>query len=281
VGTDATLDELVIVSAAQPVYRFWSPVNLRHFNTIKATERDKLINNYAHIWTYEGVAYQAFTDNTPPGVAPIYRFWSTALSTHFYTIKETEKNKLINSYSHIWTYEGVAFYAYPPSSPAPGTSPVHRFWSGTLNTHFYTIKETEKNKLINNYSHIWTYESIAWYAVPPSGAIPVAVDDRVSVSLGSAREDLRTDRTSLRITITNTSATTIRSPLWVVITSISDPAVTLAGSSGDAADGYKYMEIGLPGDGQLDPAESAGTWLYFENPLRRPFNFTYTIRGLI
>ena len=26
------------------------------------------------------------------------------------------------------------------------------------------MDETEKNKLIDNYSHVWTYESIAWYA---------------------------------------------------------------------------------------------------------------------
>jgi hypothetical protein len=196
VGTDATANELVVVSAAQPVYRFWSPVYSRHFYTIKVAERDKLINGYAHIWTYEGVAYQAFADNGPPGVAPIYRFWSDVLRAHFYTIKEAEKNKLINQFSHVWTYEGVAFYAYPEGSQIPGTSPVYRFWSDSLRCHFYTITEAEKDKLINNYSNIWTFEGIAWYAVPPSPVVPVAVDDRVSVSLGSTRYDLRTGRTS-------------------------------------------------------------------------------------
>jgi len=67
----------------------------------------------------------------------------------------------------------------------------------------------------------------------------------------------------------------------VVLTSISDSAVTLAGGGGDTADGYTYAEVGLLGDGQLDPTESASTWLYFENPLRRRFDFTYRIRGVI
>jgi len=42
--------------------------------------------------------------------------------------------------------------------------PVYRFWSGKA--HFYTIEEAEKNKLINEYSDIWTPEGIAFYAFP-------------------------------------------------------------------------------------------------------------------
>jgi len=30
--------------------------------------------------------------------------------------------------------------------------------------HFYTMDETEINKLIDNYSRVWTYKGIAWYA---------------------------------------------------------------------------------------------------------------------
>jgi hypothetical protein len=44
--------------------------------------------------------------------SPVYRFWKPADNTHFYTITESEKQKLIDSYSHICTYEGVAYYAY-------------------------------------------------------------------------------------------------------------------------------------------------------------------------
>ena len=30
--------------------------------------------------------------------------------------------------------------------------------------HFYTMNETEKNKLITTYPDAWTYEDVAWYA---------------------------------------------------------------------------------------------------------------------
>ena len=41
-----------------------------------------------------------------------YWFWSHGVETHFYTMSKTEKNKLIDNYPHVWTYEGVAWYVY-------------------------------------------------------------------------------------------------------------------------------------------------------------------------
>jgi hypothetical protein len=109
-----------------------------------------------------------------------------------------------------------------------------------------------------------------------------AVDSLVKTSLGSTRYDLRTGQTSVQMTITSTSQTTIRGPLWVVIKSISDPKVTLAGSSGVTADGYLYIDVSsLLSNGRLDPGKSISVWLCFNNPLRRRFDFSYSIRGVI
>ena len=55
----------------------------------------------------------------------------------------------------------MAFYAYPKEFQPVGTHAVYRFWSGTLNTHFYTTSPTERDKLLSDYG--WTYESVAWY----------------------------------------------------------------------------------------------------------------------
>ena len=150
--------------APRTVYRFWSPAYSRHFYTIRPAERDKLINNYSHVWTYEGPAYKAWSDDRQSGVAPVYRFWSASLNAHVYTIKPAERDKLLNSYSHVWAYEGVAFYAYAPGAQPTGTMGVYRFWSTTLNCHFYTAKLAERDKLINSFSSVWAYENIMWYA---------------------------------------------------------------------------------------------------------------------
>ena len=49
----------------------------------------------------------------PAGTRPVYRYWSAKLGTHFYTIDAKEKAKIDSQYSHVWTYEGIAFYAWP------------------------------------------------------------------------------------------------------------------------------------------------------------------------
>jgi hypothetical protein len=147
---------------AGSVYRFWSPVTGRHFYTITEGEKNKLITNYSGVWEFEGPVFYAWSTQYDPDLAPVYRFWSGA--AHFYTINEGEKNKLINSFSDVWTYEGVAFYAYAPNNAPADASPVYRFWKQSDNTHFYTIDPAEKNKLLNQYSNIYTYEGIAFYA---------------------------------------------------------------------------------------------------------------------
>jgi hypothetical protein len=155
----------------RPVHRFWSPLFNHHFYTVREAERDKLINNYPHVWMYEGIVYKAFLDSSQPGVTPIYRFWSDALKGHFYTIRTTERDKLISLYSHVWTYEGVALYAYPEGSQPAGAQTVYRFWSARYNSHFYTIRQSERDYLVKTHPLVWIYEGVAWYT---PGLFPTA-----------------------------------------------------------------------------------------------------------
>ena len=147
----------------RPVYRFWSDTLGNHFYTIDEAEKNKLINDYSHVWIPEGVGFYAYEDGwQPPETTPVYRFWSPTLESHFYTIDETEKNKLIVNYSHIWTPEGIAFFAYLHGQQPIAALPVYRFWSDTLETHFYTNNEAERNKLVSIFSHVWKFEGICW-----------------------------------------------------------------------------------------------------------------------
>jgi hypothetical protein len=152
---------------ALAVQRFWSPTVSSHFYTTSEPEKEKLIYGYSDKWTYESIAFYAFADGTDLNALPVYRFWSDSLGVHFYTISETERDKLLVKFSHIWTYEGLAFYAYPEGQQPSTMSPVYRFWSAGYLRHFYTASEREKQKLIDNYSHIWTFEGIAYYAYRP------------------------------------------------------------------------------------------------------------------
>lgn len=167
----ATLDNLLVESGTVlqaslcDVYRFWSAKAQRHFYTIDKAEKEKLLTEYAAAWTYEGSVFAAFRDDSDPATRPIYRFWSDRLGGHFYTMDEQEKDKLIEEQRNTWTFEGVAFYAYPSGLQPVWSCPVYRFWSPIRDSHFYTADEAEKDGLITKYPTVWTYEGIAWYAL--------------------------------------------------------------------------------------------------------------------
>jgi hypothetical protein len=150
------------------IYHFESPVTSKHFYTASAGERDKLIQKSSSAWTYKGVAYYAYVRAADARLKPVYRFWSDKLGSHFWTISESEKAKLVGGTA--WTYEGISFYAFAADDRPADTKPVYRFWSATIGGHYYTIDETEKDQLISAKSGLWTYEAPAWYAYdkPPT-----------------------------------------------------------------------------------------------------------------
>ncbi len=171
-----------------PVYRFWSSVTGDHFYTVSEAEKDKLIGRHAHVWTFEGIAFYAYTRAAAPNLLPVYRFWSSKDGYHFYTINGTEKDKLLKQNPPVWISEGTAFYAYPAGSQPAGTKPVYRFWSDRGSGHFYTMSEAEKAKLLNQKPTAWLSEGIAWYAYETSSTEPVAAKAAVYEFEGGPQE---------------------------------------------------------------------------------------------
>ncbi len=166
----ALLDNLVIAptsgpDATVPVWRFFSQVTGCHLFTTSNTEKRELLNE-PDFWTFEGVGFFALSNKIGPETLPVYRFFSPSLQSHFYTIDEVQKERLINSFPHEWTFEGIAFYAWPPGFQPPSTRPVYHFHS-TGGCHFYTIDEAEKDKLRSKYRKVWKFDGIVWYAYPP------------------------------------------------------------------------------------------------------------------
>ncbi|MDX9856135.1 MAG: SpoIID/LytB domain-containing protein [Candidatus Moranbacteria bacterium] len=152
-------------ASPSPIYRFWSDANQSHFYTASLEEKNHVIATYpTNVWKYESVAFYAFL-NKDTGLAPVYRFWSDANQSHFYTASATEKNHVINNYpDNVWKYEGIAYYAYP--SQQDNTTNVFRFWSDTNQSHFYTATPNEKNCVINRYpENVWKYEGTAWWVL--------------------------------------------------------------------------------------------------------------------
>ena len=147
------------------VHRFWNPRKDRHYYTLNKREIE-MINLYqGRQWRDEGAVFYVYScDQHPADTLPVHQFSSQALDSRFYTMEEVERDKLIREYPQVWRYEGAAWYAYPEGRQPAEARPVFRLWSDTLQTHFYTIDEREKDWLIREYPQVWRCEGIVWYA---------------------------------------------------------------------------------------------------------------------
>jgi hypothetical protein len=147
-------------SDSKSIYRFFNKIKGNHFYTKSKPEKNNIVSTLSNEWNYEGVAYKAY--NAPASnITALYRFWNKKTGFHFYTQNESEKNNIIATLSDTWNYENVAYYTY--SSEQPGTTAVYRFFNKIQGNHFYTTSITERNDIINNLSHTWNYENVAWY----------------------------------------------------------------------------------------------------------------------
>ncbi|MFJ4997289.1 DUF1524 domain-containing protein [Microbacterium sp. NPDC088619] len=149
------------------VHRFWSPVYQGHFFTADPAERDQIIARWPDVWTYEGQRYTAFTTQVA-GTIPLYRFWSSTYSGHFYTADPAERAAVSARWPNIWKDEGVAYYVYPVDSPQADTVPVARFWSNSAAHHFYTADAAERDAVLARWSSVWWHEGDS-FRVPAAG----------------------------------------------------------------------------------------------------------------
>ncbi len=111
----------------------------------------------------------------PPGTAPVYQFRSSVYDRDFYTLDGAERDLLLTRWPDVWTYERIAFRAFDqPVEDA--LAPVHRFWSASFNSHFYTINRAEIHQFLVDYPDVWTHEGVAFFAYPeddhPAGTMP-------------------------------------------------------------------------------------------------------------
>lgn len=146
---------------AKPVYRFWSSEQSSHFYTISEAEKDRVIAIYTpYQWQYERVEGCALPSQEDDSL-PVYRFYSSPLTLHRFTISEEEKDSLM-AMPETFKYEGIAWYAY--TYQKEGTVPVYRFYSETYKSYFYTVSEAERDLVLEKYpDEIWRYDGIAWY----------------------------------------------------------------------------------------------------------------------
>jgi hypothetical protein len=95
---------------------------------------------------------------------PVVRFRTP--SGYFYTTSQAEIDT-ITSTMPTWIKEGTAMHGSFTTNW--GLSPVYRFRNKFTGAYLYTISETEKQTIVDNYSATFTLEGPAWYSSPSAG----------------------------------------------------------------------------------------------------------------
>ena len=157
-----------------PIYRFFNTKSNAYFYTVNFSEKNTVLENSSvsrdnsNEWSYvfQGASFEA-AHSYPSSAVPLFRFYNTKTSYHFFTRDPNEAETIkAKSASGEWSfnYEGVAYQVYG-SDPNPKTVSeeiaVHRFYSPTLGRHMFTANLNEVAEI--KATGIWNYEGIGFY----------------------------------------------------------------------------------------------------------------------
>ena len=163
-------------TAVSAVHRFYNYTKKAFFYTSSADEKDYVLFNSnfdrpdEEEWpyVYQGATFEAahsYLDSY--SLAPVFRFYNYETGHHFFTVSPEESAMIqgkISSGEWPFNYEGTRFSVYS-ADPTPGNIgeelAVHRFYSPSLNRHFFTGDTEEANAM--QLTGVWNYEGIAFY----------------------------------------------------------------------------------------------------------------------
>jgi len=185
-GNDYTLstDELLYLgdvhtvpySATSAVHRFYNNRDKAFFYTSSKDEKDYVLfnshydrpNNDEWPYVYQGSTFEAAHSYlSSAALVPVFRFYNYETGHHFFTTSDAEAEMIKGkSASGEWSfnYEGTRFsvYSVDPTPNFQGDEiAVHRFYSPTLNRHFFTGDSDEATEI--QLTGIWDYEGVAFY----------------------------------------------------------------------------------------------------------------------
>ena len=245
----------------QPIYRFYSKKYKGHFFTIDPDERATLMCTNPN-WGYEGVAYEAFTEQAR-GTTALHRFYSKKYKGHFFTIDEEEMWTVRNTNPN-WNYEGVAYYVYPEA--VEGSVPVYRFWSKGYRHHFYTVDEDEMWTLRTTNPN-WAYEGVAFYALPNDEAdAAVAFNAERTIRNGSMDDGSTNDGKEWSLAAADGTAVAVPG-----VTEIGGTLVETRGEMPEAAEIESRAE-GAESESHAESAEFAESSFCAERPEAIPLH---------
>jgi len=131
-----------------PIYRLYNTKTGAQLYTKGGADRDKILNKWHDFEFTDGgpAFYASILDN---GLTPIYRLYNTKTGVHLYTRGETDKDKVLDTWSDFqYTDNGPAFYA---SLTDNNTTPIYRLYNTKTGVHLYARGRSDRNKILNTW----------------------------------------------------------------------------------------------------------------------------------
>lgn len=164
-------------SAVQPVFRFYNSRDKAYFYTNSVAERDLIIrestdasfNPANGVWPYfyQGTTFEQA--HSSAGSVPVFRFYNTKTGHHFFTTSVAERDLVQKESTDpnfgqpgLWpfVYEGAGIQAFGDANHKDAT-PVFRFYSPTLDRHFFTGSADEAAQI--RLTGQWNDEGIGFW----------------------------------------------------------------------------------------------------------------------
>jgi photosystem II stability/assembly factor-like uncharacterized protein len=105
-----------------------------------------------------------YTFDPAGALEPVFRFFNTQTSAHFYTASASERDHVLATWPQF-VYEGTAFFAAAAASS--GTLPIYRFYNIQTGAHFYTASVAERDHVLATWPQ-FLYEGVRFYAFADS-----------------------------------------------------------------------------------------------------------------
>lgn len=98
-----------VMNNTTPLTRLYNKVSGSHFYTASWNEAASALAKWPAVFQLDGPTYAVNPARVPDSI-PIYRFYNRRNGSHFYTASESEKNTVIATWPHIYTFEGPVFW---------------------------------------------------------------------------------------------------------------------------------------------------------------------------
>lgn len=162
-GAEATPSPVASTTGAtavtsSPVYRFYNSQNGEHFLTASAGEKDVLLGQFASVFTYEGVAFNAPSQ----GNQPLNRFCRPGTSQHLLTASNSERDALIANPNSGYSYEGSVCNVYSAAAAPLGSTAVFGFLDPSSGQYFYTASAAERAAVSSGVPS-WKDQGVVFY----------------------------------------------------------------------------------------------------------------------